>query len=105
MSYVCSYRPGYFSGFEDYEWDIKSLDELLALDWVKRFADSPDFAQFSYTTGGLRGPTGVSQYTLMKETTDGGWWVVAGIDESFGLPVWDVARCKARKKVGTNNSD
>lgn len=94
---MCQYRPGYFSGFEVAEANVSSLDELLVVPFIAHVGSLDSHAQWSWAHGGIRGPTGETMFALMSETKDGGWWVIAGIEDTFGLPEWSAKRCRERK--------
>ena len=84
--HVTQYRPAYFEGFENEEHDVSTLEELLALPFVKNFAEGPPneaFHQFSLDDNRL-----MAEYKRGKI-----WWVVAFLDDPApirgGLPKWE----------------
>ena len=44
---IKQYRPAYFSGFENQVNNFNSIDELLNIDWVKKFTEDKHFFMFS----------------------------------------------------------
>ncbi len=104
---VDQYRPNYCSGFEDARLDVQTTDELLALDWIKSWTDTPGFHRF-VQSGGERGNDGPRWqgrrwWTLMVELHGGAeWWVVAHVSEPPDLPVWDCHRAFELKAARQN---
>lgn len=79
--------PNFVSGFNPAIEEFKTLDELLNLDFVKRFSDGdPNFYRFSVKDY-------VTRVHLMAEYDEGRtWWVVGYINgiakDDIGLPQW-----------------
>ena len=80
--------PNFVSGAETIVAEFSSLDELLSVPFVKKFAQTSDnrpFKQFSVSSGG--GPP-----FLMAEYGQGEyWWAVGYLSEDSGdlnLPEW-----------------
>jgi len=85
MPIIDQYRPAFFTGFENAKVEFKTKDELLNIEWVKAFAETPRFHQFSvsrYDHG---------QHVLMAEYREGKeWWVVGYLDDPVkDLPAFD----------------
>lgn len=77
---VRQYRPTSFVGFVNAVFEFETLNQLLAIDFVKHFANLPTFHRFS-----------LDENRLMAEYKDGEvFWVVAMIDqpEAVDLPTW-----------------
>lgn len=77
---ITQHIPSWAEGFDPKCSDFNSASELLALDWVKVYAQEPNFHRFS-----LNGDT------LMIERNEGkDWWVVGRISKpsEVDLPVW-----------------
>jgi len=98
---VRQYRPAFFEGFENWEGQVNSWPELVALKWVENFALQPKFRQFSLHRHYYDEPDGVvSWHHLMAEYDDGReWWIVANLIgtkeelEAFNaLPNWRAVR-------------
>lgn len=75
--HVRQYRPAFFEGFDTWEGDVDTVEELLAIEFIKRWSEneaSPAFTRFS-----LSHPhEGGSQYNLMAEIDNNReWWVIA----------------------------
>lgn len=69
------------------EAQFETLQELLEIPFVKRWAESPNFHRFSLSKYMLMGNA-----NLLVELRGGReWWVVGAIDDSTGidLPQWD----------------
>lgn len=78
--------PNYMEGFDIWETAFDTLEELLASDYMKRWANYPEFHQFS-----------LSDNCLMAELNKGFNWRVAGYikyPELIDLPKWQLAFSK-----------
>ena len=77
---IRQYRPAFFEGFENETVQFNTLEEMLAIPWVKNFAANPDFYRFS-----------ISDRHLMAEYRAGREWRVVGFlrDPNVGLPAWE----------------
>ena len=75
--HVRQYRPAFFEGFDNWEGDVETLEELLCTPFIKRWADreaNPDFTRFSISHYAPE----LERYHLMAEINDNAtWWVVA----------------------------
>lgn len=87
MKKFIEYRPGCFSGYDNKEYEIKSLDEIFKLKWVANFKDN-DFHCFAKSDDKLM--------ALYNFNSDSGkckqWWVIGFLIgfsekeyEEFGL--------------------
>jgi len=84
------YRPAFFEGFEDEEGYVRTVDELLAMPFIKRWSDgeaSPGFTRFSvswpYSTDYP------DYHHLMAEINDNQqWWVVALLKGPHDHPIF-----------------
>lgn len=75
MIHVRQYRPAFFEGFENWEGEVETLEELLAIDFIKHWASGPEFSRFSLSHPGFFES---ELYNLMAEIRDNEeWWVVA----------------------------
>jgi hypothetical protein len=92
---IKQYRPSFFSGFENEDIEFNSVEELLAIDWVKNFANEsnqpqPKFHQFSISE--LEHPSDELKYLLMAEYKEGTEWYVVGYINATEiintLPTW-----------------
>ena len=81
--------PNFVSGIDPVTWNFENRNELLSIDFVKRWIDE-DFHQFS-----------VSEYydciLLMAELEDGNKWYVIGYitgisEDDLGLPKFKAKR-------------
>lgn len=72
--------PDFFEGFEKALVDFNTLEDLLAIPWVKNFSAHANFYRYS-----------VSDNHLMAEYRGGRtWWVVGTLRHRVdGLPEWD----------------
>lgn len=72
---ITQHLPAYFSGFELEENEFDTIEELLDIEWIKRWSIQPEFYQYSL---GFREP--IERIHLIAEI-DGGktWWVVGRI--------------------------
>lgn len=94
------YRPSYFSGFEQEQNHFDNTEQLLNIEWIKKFACRNNFHKFSLSRDSDK-YDGKPQHTLMAEYNNGfEWWVVAFIgDEDISgisdMPEW-VAKDKSK---------
>jgi hypothetical protein len=75
--------PTFFEGLEPESAKVNSLEELEALEFIKRWRAMPGFDHFSVAWDGT---------LLMAEFADKSFWVVAYLDGDcgpvVGLPKW-----------------
>lgn len=71
---IRQYRPAFFEGFDAETVAFDTWDEILAIPWVKKFSERPEFHQFS-----------MSNNHLMAEYRGGREWWVCGIVQ-YPLP-------------------
>lgn len=75
--------PNFVQVDDDFQWEyeVRSMDDLRALPWVKEWTDDPFFYRLS-----------LSDEHLMAETYQGAkWWVLGSLisgRESLNLPEW-----------------
>lgn len=69
--------PGSVDGVRT-KWEVNTLEEVLALDYIKRWSDKPNFYMWAKDDN-----------TLMA-LLDGGkvWWVIGYADFKLDLPEW-----------------
>lgn len=88
MNRIQRHRPGFFEGFEE-DTDViefVSVEELLAVPWIKAWAKDPGFRRFSISMP----PGGEGNWLLMAEYDDGKRWFVVGyLDKRVELPMWE----------------
>lgn len=79
MNEIRQHRPAFFEGWENETIQFDTLEELLAIPWVKNFSAHGNFHQYS-----------VSGNHLMAEYRGGReWWVVGTLKHDVeGLPKW-----------------
>jgi len=95
--FVRQYRPTFFEGFENWEGQVNSWPELVALKWVENFATQPKFHRFSLHRHYYDEPDEKNWHHLMAEYNEGReWWIVAnliGTDSELEalriLPEWE----------------
>jgi len=66
--------------------EYKTKEDLLELDFIKRWAEDPEFYKFSYDGN-----------HLLAELSEGyHWYVIAIVEgvETLGFPAWDKGRTK-----------
>lgn len=87
---VHRYRPAFFSGFEDEYAEASSRDELLAIPWIRQWAEGDGFHRFSVTDC-ITGTRGLVRQVMAEVNGGLDWYVVGTImsDETFGLPTWE----------------
>lgn len=83
------HRPGYFDGFDaPPSLEFEKLEDLLAMEWVKRFSHSEGFNYYALDSSKF--PGRATQYSLMAVYKEGKeWWVVGFLTEgaeTLGLP-------------------
>jgi len=80
MNAIKQHIPDFCEGFEKALVEFNTLEELLAIDFVKKFSTFPKFHQFSMNDGHM-----IAEYRGGRE-----WWVVGRIREPVeGLPAWN----------------
>lgn len=105
---IIQYRPSYFSGFYTDQIYVRSTEELLEVDWVKRHM-SEDFKYFAISRCGeqKKNPdlkfditNDWQQNHLMSITEDKHWVVgyVMGDISVLGLPEWNGDTYKEQKE-------
>jgi hypothetical protein len=63
--------------------EFTTLEELLAIPWVKKFSKSPTFSRFSISA--------TNQYTLMAEYENPREWRVVGfLKDPAALPIFEI---------------
>jgi len=84
---VSQYRPAFFEGFDNWEGEVGTLEELLDVGFIARWKDAPGFYRFSlqrhYVSRDYfaRGDPPESISLLMAELREGReWWVVAKLE-------------------------
>ena len=89
---ITQYRPGFFSGFKNSIVEFETTEELLNIDFVKKFSKFPngenDKKFYRYSINEVNGH---NQKFLMAEYDNGyKWWVIGLINESakVDLPEW-----------------
>jgi len=86
--------PASFSGFNRAKEEFNTIDELLNIDWIKKFAERDDFYRFSLARD-KNSNSDKPQHVLMVEYKKGlEWWVIAYIrDKDISgikdLPEWE----------------
>ena len=80
MNSIRQHIPSFCEGFDQSIVNFNTLEELLAIDFVKRFSEHDNFHQYC-----------VSDNHLMAEYRGGRqWWVIGTLkDPNVGLPQWD----------------
>lgn len=80
IGHIWQHIPNFADGVEPADGAFGSLDELLAIPFVVRWAETPGFVRFSLT----------DQHHLMAEMSDGKYWVVGRLTDppALDLPVW-----------------
>jgi hypothetical protein len=75
MIHVKQYRPAFFEGFTDQEANVRTPEELLALEWVSNFmrGSAEKFYRFSISHPYTEYPT---YHNLMAEYDEGRRWLV-----------------------------
>jgi len=84
MIQVRLHRPAFFSGSTREQTNVETLDQVLQLEWIKRWAEEPNFDHFAQS------PLG-DQTLLMAMMRDGRHWVVAYLTIEavpLNLPIW-----------------
>jgi len=98
MNIVRQHLPSFIDNQEPIVAEFKTTEELLNLDFIKYYADLPDFYKFS-----------IGGNLLMAEYKDGSsWWVIGTIIGTTTLPAWvpqydaliDTKRLKILKQLG-----
>lgn len=80
MNAIRQHRPAFFEGFDNATVEFNTLEELLAIPWVKNFSTIKGFHRFSVSDNHL-----MAEYRMGRE-----WWVVGFLkDKNVGLPLWD----------------
>lgn len=75
--------PNYFSGFEETEYNFKTVDELKEIDFIKGFMESPGFTKLSIA----KSTVNISYSHLMAEYNNDGkhtWWAIAYFPDGYG---------------------
>ena len=90
MGTIKQHIPNFVSGFDPVIQNFETLEELLSIDFVKRWSCDDDFHQFSI------GPYG-DRWHLMAEQHNGKRWGVIGyitgiVRDELNLPI-----CKTNK--------
>lgn len=87
--HVRQYRPAFFEGFDNWEGDVETREELLTIPFIKRWSDgeaNPDFTRLSLSPNAPDPP--ICQYNLMAEIRGNEeWWVVAILKIQPGHPI------------------
>jgi hypothetical protein len=80
MNEIVQHVPTFVDGVERKRATFTTLEELLAVPWVKNYADSAEeFHQFSVS----------GQFLLVESRGGKHWWVVGVLKEPVaGLPAW-----------------
>ena len=82
MAKIKKYRPGYFSGFKSEVIEFSSLNEMLAIDWVRDFSNDKNFYRFSISNTLDEN----YKYNLVAEYESGyAWWVVGCVDSDIDI--------------------
>jgi hypothetical protein len=104
------HRPTFFEGFENLEGEVANLEELLKLEFITNFTQTPGFHRFSRGTEVDSPEHHGILCTLMAEYQGGyEWWVVAYLwpgtaEELAGLPRWEAKyKDKAKKNNGKDS--
>lgn len=87
---IKQYRPGYFTGYENKVENFNSLNELLAIDFVDNFKNTPELSSFHQFS--ISEPSDDTMI-LMAEYEEGKiWWVVGYLSDAKeivkDLPAW-----------------
>ena len=108
---IRSHVPNYcFDGEEpDPEIEFNSLDELMNIDFVKRWANNPMIQFHKYSISYRPSHYGITSHLLMAELKGGAeWWVIGYLSgegiEKIGLPEWD-SEMATKKKASYNDSN
>ena len=95
MPVIRQHRPAFFEGWENEVVNFNTVEELLAIPFVKNFSDQPNFDKYSISKSDM-GDMLMAEY-------DGGliWWVVGHLKEAEDLqiPVWNDHRASALKSL------
>jgi hypothetical protein len=85
--HVRQYRPAFFEGFDTWEGEVDTVEELLALPFIKRWSENkagPAFTRFSLSHYAPE----VGQYNLMAELDNNReWWVIAILKAQADHPI------------------
>lgn len=77
---VNQYRPAFFQGFENEQYEFFSVEELLSIPFISNFSSDPNFYRFSVFGNML-----MAEYRGGRE-----WWVVANFENpNIELPKWN----------------
>lgn len=75
---IKQYRPSFFSGFEIQQNRFETLEQLLNIEWVKKFSKYENFYRYSIDLAEHY----ETSHTLMAEYKNGNeWWIVGFIDK------------------------
>ena len=99
ISTVRQYFPAFYSGFEEKESKFNSIEDLLKIDWIKKWSETPNFYRYSISRLDYREQF---IYALMAEYEGGCHWFVIGYIDKYDLikelPNWAPNYKKSRKK-------
>ena len=84
---VTQHHPAFFEGFDNWTGEVTTLEELLALEFIARWREAPEFYRFSlqrdYVSRDYFAPGDPPQTIslLIAEVKEGReWWVVAKLE-------------------------
>jgi hypothetical protein len=83
--HVRQYRPAFFEGFEDWEGDVDTVQELCAIPFITRWATDPIFDHFEISHPYRDYP---SYHNLMAMLKNGEHWVVAQLHGDHDHPIF-----------------
>lgn len=88
--------PAFVDGIEPGRADFETLEQLLAVPFVKRWSEPAEaFRRYSYVPRRYEYRESRNVDYLMAEMADGKHWVIGyiepGAGERFGLPEWKAA--------------
>ena len=91
---VTQHIPGFCSGLVAYTAEVDTKDELLKLDWIKRWAEEPfdgvPFLRFSLGDNYLMGEWGEGKISK--------WWVIAYLEKPEEIDLPEIEYPKLVKK-------
>lgn len=95
MNKIKQHIPNWVDGYEPEITEFNTLDELLAIPWVKKWTTIPEFYRFSASSDQSADRFLVPEMThLMAELKQGReWWVVGLMKHNVPeLPEWKPVR-------------
>ena len=72
MKTFTEYRPAFVDGYDNKEYKVNNISEVLNLEFVKRFSKYPDFHCFTHSDDHL-----MAMYKFQKDSCRcSDWWIV-----------------------------